>query len=302
MLLEDLLQEFIFDCRLRKLSERTIKTYHNNLARFFEILDQELEIKKLAQLKAPVIKWYIHYMTERGNKETYINGVLKLIRTFFLYCEQEEYIIVNPMDKIRFQKEPIPLIETFNDAEVRRMIRYYDGKKFLDVRNKLIMILLLDTGIRNHEICKLKVEDIRDTYILINGKGKKQRAVPITPIVNKQLIKYNRIRDEYIEGKFHYDTDYLLLSQKGKKLTIETIERIVKSCGEACKVREGIRISPHTCRHYFAQAQLKNGCDLYTLSRLLGHSKVDITKVYLRSMNNDDFLDIAVGTSPLMNL
>lgn len=302
MLNEDVLKEFIFDARMRKLSERTIKGYKNNNLRFFRFIEQGYQITELEDTYTQAIKGYIDYLSSLGRKETYINGIIKNIRAYFTYCMNEGYLRKNPMDKVKFQKEPVPLITTFNDDEVVRMIKHFNGARFLDVRNKLLMTLLFDTGLRNSEICNLKVTDIRDTYIFVDGKGKKQRAVPISPILNKQIIKYNRVRTLYIKDKFAYQTEYYLLSQKGKKLTVEAIERIVKDCGEACKVREGIRISPHTCRHYFAQAQLKNGCDLYTLSRLMGHNNPNITKIYLRSMNDNDFLDLAVGTSPLMNL
>lgn len=302
MLNQDVLKEFIFDCRMRKLSERTIKSYKNNNLRFFQFIETEYQITELEDTYPQAIKGYIDYLSSLGRKETYINGILKTMRAYFTYCMNEDYLRKNPMDKIKFQKEPIPLIVTFNDDEVVRMIKHFNGARFLDIRNKLLMILLFDTGLRNSELCNLKVTDIRDNYIFVNGKGKKERAVPISPILNKQIIKYNRVREHYIKDKFAYQTEYYLLSQKGKKLTVEAIERIVKDCGVACNVRKGIRISPHTCRHYFAQAQLKNGCDLYTLSRLLGHTNPNITKIYLRSMNDDDFLDLAVGTSPLMNL
>jgi integrase/recombinase XerD len=74
------------------------------------------------------------------------------------------------MDKVKKQKEAIPLILTFNDDEVKKMIKYYTGSsKFLDIRNQLIMVLLFDTGIRNSELCDLKLSDIRNTYINILG-------------------------------------------------------------------------------------------------------------------------------------
>ena len=165
-----------------------------------------------------------------------------------------------------------------------------------------MMVLLFDTGIRNAELCGLKVSDVRESYINIIGKGKKQRHVPITPIMNKVLIQYMRVRDEYIKDKFAYETEYLLLSQKGRKLTVETVERIVLEAGLNVGVRAGVRISPHTCRHYYAQTQLCNGCDLYSLSKLLGHSNINITKTYLQSMNEDNFLELAIKTSPLGNL
>ncbi|WP_238483791.1 tyrosine-type recombinase/integrase [Anaerosporobacter faecicola] len=99
------------------------------------------------------------------------------MRAYFKYAFQEEYVIRNPMDKIRFLKEPITLINTFTNDEVVRKVRFYKGSRYLDVRNQLIMILLLDTGMRNAELCGLKLTDIRDTYINILGKGKKIRHV-----------------------------------------------------------------------------------------------------------------------------
>jgi len=215
---------------------------------------------------------------------------------------RENYIYKNPMEKINMQKESIIMINTFTNDEVKRMVQYYHGSKFLDMRNQLIVVILFDTGIRNTELCELKLSDIRDTYINIYGKGKKVRHVPITAIINKYLIRYLRVREQYIKDKVNYEMNYLLLSQKGKKLTKETIENVVRDCGEKCNVRKEIRISPHTCRHYYAQTQLKNGCDLFTVSRLLGHSKIDVTKRYLQSMKEDDIIIMGAKTSPLMNL
>ena len=194
------------------------------------------------------------------------------------------------------------MINTFNDKEVRGMVRFYNGRRFLDIRNRLMMILLFDTGMRNAELCQLKLSDIKNTYIDIMGKGRKERHVPITPIINKALIQYMRVRSEYIKDKWGYETEYLLLSQKGRKLTIETTERIVLEAGLNTGVRAEVRISPHTCRHYYAQAQLRNGCDLFTVSRLLGHSNINITKTYLQSIDEENFLEMATKTSPLMNM
>jgi integrase/recombinase XerD len=194
------------------------------------------------------------------------------------------------------------MINTFTNEEVRRMVNHFNGSSYLEVRNKLIMIILCDTGIRNYELCNLKMGDIRDTYINIFGKGKKVRHVPITAVINKQLIKYMRSRENYLKDKINCQEDYLLLSRTGRNLTIATLENVVRACGEASNVRKEIRISPHTCRHYYAQAQLKNGCDLFTVSRLLGHSNINITKRYLQSMQDDDVMEMAIKTSPLMNL
>lgn len=302
MLNQDILKEFLFDCRMRKLSERTLKGYKNNNLKMLRFIEQEYSITELEETNHIAIRGYIEFLTKQGLSETYINGLIKCFKAYFAYCMREQYIFKNPMDKVYRQKEPITLINTFSNEEVKNMVKYYNGSRFLDIRNQLIMVIFFDTGIRNSELCNLKMSDIRETYINIYGKGKKVRHVPITAIINKQLIKYLRIREQYIKNKINYDTEYLLLSQKGKKLTVETLERVVKDCGEGCNVRREIRISPHTCRHYYAQTQLKNSCDLFTVSRLLGHSKIDVTKRYLQSMEDEDTLIMGAKTSPLMNL
>lgn len=299
MLNEDVLKEYIFECELRKLSKRTIQSYRNGNLRMMKFLETEYGITELEETHCQAIKAYIKFLTDQKLSETYINRTIVGFQQYFKYCMQEGYILKNPMDKIKRQKEPVTLIETFLDDEVVRMLGVFKGSRFLDIRNALILVLLFDTGMRNSELCDLKVEDIRSNSIKIIGKGNKTRYVPVTPTINKYLIRYYRARNTYIKDKIHYQKEYLLLSQKGKRLTPEALEHILKRAGTAAKVRSCIRVSPHTCRHYYAQKQLKNGCDLYTLSRLLGHSKVDTTKRYLASMHDEDIMGIAVKTSPL---
>lgn len=302
MLLEDALKESLYDCQLRKLSERTNKSLRNNNNRLFQFLGCTNAIFELEEVKRVHIQAFINHMNELGHKETYINSLIKCFRAFFRYCEDEGYISQSPMNKVRFQKEEIPVIVTFNEDEIRQMVGHYSGKRFLEQRNKLIIVLLLDSGIRNSELCGIRMEDVHENAIMIRGKGKKIRYVPLTPAINKALIRYLRIRESYVLDKHTYQVEYLFLSQKGKILTPETIERVVRDCGRECGVREELRCSPHTCRHYYAQTQLKNGCDLFTVSRLLGHSNINITKRYLNSMGVDDVMEIAKRTTPLRNL
>ena len=302
MLLEDVLKEFIFDCRIRKLSERTIKEYNGNNLRFFKYIDSQFQITELEQVTHVVIKEYIQYLTTLGRKETYINGIIKCFRAFFVYCFKEEYISKNPMDKVNFQREPITLIETFTDNEARKMVEAFKTNTFCDMRNKLIMVVLLDSGIRCHELIDIKISDITTNAIKIFGKGKKERFVPITPTIYKYLLKYLRMRENYLLDKYQLDKEYLFLSFSCRKLSLEAVERVVKLAAQKAKVRPEIRSSPHTCRHYYAQAQLRNGCDVYTLSRLLGHENISITKRYLQSITDNQILDLAIKTTPLSNM
>jgi integrase/recombinase XerD len=181
------------------------------------------------------------------------------------------------------------------------MLKAFRGRDFLSIRNQAIIAFLFDTGIRCYELCELKPTRIKDTYILIWGKGNKERIVPKSPQLQKLLFRHDRAKLAYFEDKGNRPDNYFL-SRTGRPLTVGAVENIVKRAGKAAKISGSIRCSPHTCRHWFAQTQLKNGLDLYSLSRLLGHSNIKITQRYLESMEDDEVLTKSAATSPLMNL
>ena len=298
----DVLKEFLFDCTLRKLSERTMKSYKNNNLCLFRFIEKEYGILELESTTHLCVRGYVEYLTKKNLSEVYINTVIRSFKVYFQYCVEEGYIINNPILKVKRQKEPMVVINTFSDSEVKKMMTQYEEKDFLSTRNRLLLAVLFDTGIRCSELCGLKMTDIRDDYINIYGKGKKIRHVPITPVLYKYIIKYNRIRGYYFKDKYFYDADFYFLSRNGRRLTVEAIERVVGKAGESSDVRKEIRCSPHTARHYYAQAQLRNGIDVYSLSRLLGHSNINITKRYLQSIQDEDILKKGLLSSPLMNL
>lgn len=301
MLLQDVLKEFVFDCEIRKMSSRTIKSYRNNNQRFFNYTQGEFQVTELEEVTHLHIKHYFQFLIAKGLTESYVNGILKCFRAFFVYCVKEEYINKSPCLKVSWQREPKTLIDTFTDEEVINMLKVYDYSNYLNARNKAIMAFLIDTGARNFETCSIKNIDIKENYVVIHGKGKKERQVAISPQLKKIMIKYERIKDFYFKDK-NVRHDNYFLSNTGLPLTIEAIERIVRMAGEVANVRKEIRCSPHTCRHYAAQTQLKNGLDVYSLSRILGHENIMITKRYLQSLQDADIVSMSVKTSPLMNL
>lgn len=121
--------------------------------------------------------------------------------------------------------------------------------------------------------------------------------MPVTPILKKALLRYETASKRYFDLK---ETDnFYFLSFHGRQLTNSAVEHIVKRHGEGI---EGVRVSPHTCRHFFAQQQMKMGTDLYTISRLLGHENIGITQTYLNSLRDEEVIQIAKQKSVLMNL
>ena len=303
LLLEDVLEEFIYNIQVKNYSNRTIKGYRNNNLAFFQFIDNEFNIKHLEKVKAHHIKAYFMYLNKKGRKATYVNGILKNIRSFFKYCLEEGYITKegNPCLKVDWMKEEKTVIQTFNDREIGKMIQSFSTNTWMNMRNRLILCVFCDTGIRASELIGITHEDILETNIKIRGKGKKQRYVPISPLLKKNMIKYERMKDFYFKDKLLPYSNYFI-SYRGNPLTVEALERVVRLAGERVGVRKNIRCSPHTLRHYFAQKQLQMGLDVYSLSRLLGHNSINITKVYLESLQDEKIVEMGRMNSPLMNL
>lgn len=301
MKLKDILQEFTFECEIKNFSKRTIKSYKNNNALFQNYLLKEFKITKLENVKPIHIKKYLKFLLRKGCKPTYANGILKTLRAFFKYCVEEEYLTDNPCLKVKWQKEGKVIINTFTDIEVVNMLNAYKFTTYLNARNKMLIAFLVDTGSRNNETCTLLKEDVKNRVVLLRGKGNKERQVAISPLLKKYMIRYERIREFYFKDKI-IKVDNYFLSNTGKALTPETLERVIKKAGNIANVRKEIRCSPHTIRHWYAQEQLRNGLDVYSLSRLLGHESITITKRYLQSIRDEDIIELSLKTSPLMNV
>ena len=294
----DCLEEFRVDCDLRRLSKRTITGYYNNIAKFLAFIERKYSVYELESITAVHIKSYMQYLIKKDLSPSYANGILKSLRAYFKYAVGEEYLVDNPTRRINWQKVGKTLIETFNEEEVKALINAFSKDSYLQCRNRLILAIAFDTGARNTEICNITVNDIRDNIILLHGKGNKERNVPLTPYLRKLMIRYERLRAMYFEDKVLAYNNYLL-SRTGRPLTKEALEHIFNQANEKAKVRSEIRCSPHTARHYYAQTNLKNGLDVYSLSRLLGHENINITKTYLQSLQDKDIVEMAVATSPL---
>ncbi len=296
---EQLIEEFIYECRIRNYSQRTLKGYKNNNLYLFRYIKSEFSITDVKQVTRKQIKLFIDYQLKKGCKASYVNSTIKSYRAFFKYLKQEEYIEISPIDNMPLLKDKKTVIKTFTNKDIKAILKNTSDKSYIDIRNKLIISMLLDTGIRCTESCILPISAIGDGYILILGKGNKERIVPCSVVLNKLIIRYLRYREEYF--KYKDIPDNLFLSRTGRPLTVEAVEYIIKQICDKANIKN-IRCSPHTFRHYYAQQMLKNGTDVYSLSRLLGHSNINITQVYLNDLNDNDIVASRVNNTPLCTL
>lgn len=306
MFLDSLLEEFLIHCQLKNLSLRTIDSYRSGIGNILKYMEKEKSITKLEELKRKDFQDYNFYMLKAGRKATHINGINKRVRSFFNYLVEEEYCEVNIPKQLPTLKEQKQLLTTFNSEEVKRMMNFYKKRTFLDARNQAILALMFDTGLRCSEVLGIRNKDIESNFIRILGKGDKWRVVPISLYLRKAFIKYEREKEKYIKrlkkDVSEVDEYFFLTKSLEKMASTVMIEYIVRDCAVGVGVRKEVRASPHTCRHFYAITALKNGMDLFSISKILGHSNLNTTRVYLQSITDEEVITLAIPKSPLMNL
>ncbi|MGY3766632.1 tyrosine-type recombinase/integrase [Vagococcus vulneris] len=306
MEIKEVLEEYLLDCRIRNLSKKTINSYNYQIGIFVKYMEAEFNEKDISKIKRVYVKKYVLDLQET-KKSNYVNQLLKTLKLLFKYAVEEEYLDKSVMENISYLKTDTVLLNTFNDREVASMIDFY-GKSndFLSKRNQLIIEIFADCGLRAQEVRELKNENIFDNYIKFLGKGRKERIVPLSPYLSYSLKKYNRVKQGYFNNLRNYREieDYLFVSKSGNQLKNNVLlEKIVKDACNEIGVREEIqRRSCHSLRHYYAQKLLKSGVNLYTISRLLGHSNIKTTQTYLNSLTNDEILNDVKGITPLTML
>lgn len=297
MRLNAAVKDYLIDIEIRKYSPRTIQSYKLKLRQLVQFCES-IEITDTDDLTMGVIKQFTQAMMKKGNKGSYINGILKTTKSFIQYCYDEDYGGFNTRNKsFKWVKEEKAVVRAFSPKDVRLLLSACKGNDFLSIRDTAILTMFFETGVRCFELCGIKEDDIKDDFIIINGKNNKQRVAPITPVLRKALMRYERVKEEYFAYK--NKEPYYFLSFSGKQLNNGAVDYMIKKRGKGI---QDIRVSPHTCRHFFAQQQIKMGTDLYTISRLLGHENISITQIYLNSLQDSDIVKLAKGNSVLMSM
>lgn len=195
MKLEAAIKEYLIEIEIRKYTPKTIRGYKSNLYLFLHFIQKDTP--EIDDLTLADVRRFTKYMVDRGNKGTYINGILKTLKSFIQYCYEEGYGGFNTKKSFKWCKEEKPVILAYKPKDVRSMLKECGGSGYYDIRDKTIITMFIETGIRNSELCNIKPEDIHNDFILINGKNHKQRVVPVTPILKKAMVKYDREKEKY---------------------------------------------------------------------------------------------------------
>jgi integrase/recombinase XerD len=286
--LENLIQGFRLSCQTEGKSPKTIDWYDDFLNTFMKFLGYRGLPGDIDQINRDHIRLYIAYLqnearTKKGFKPlspATIQGAVRTLKAFFSWALREEYIESNPMARIPVPRAVSKIVNTYTREQITNLIGLCYSSNDSGCRNLVILLLLLDTGIRVSELVSIELSDVNltDGYIKIrHAKGGKERLIPIGSLVQKSLWKYiNSCRPKPLTQK----VTGLFLGTRGMPLTRSGVQQMIRRYGKQIGIN-GVRCSPHTFRHTFSKYYLLNGGDIFSLQRILGHSSLASVRNYL---------------------
>ncbi|ODJ62307.1 tyrosine-type recombinase/integrase [Brochothrix thermosphacta] len=295
-------EDFILECEIKNLAHKTVKNRKFELGQF-NVYCNKNDITSVNDITERDVKNYFRQHQKRGLSTSSMRSYYFALNTFFNFLIEEGEIKSNPLENMKPPAVKKSTIVAFNSVEVNKMINSYTFKSFKQARAKCIITLLADTGIRSVEIIGISLSDIDDSQILIKkAKGGRERYVYMSALCRRTLIKYLKIRRKYFSDHILIDDDALFVtSTTGKRMQYPGLLQIVKRAGERAEITDK-RVSPHSFRHFYAIQSLLAGIDIYSLQRLLGHSDLATTQIYLHSMKDVEVKRQAMKYSPIMNL
>jgi integrase/recombinase XerD len=215
-----------------------------------------------------------------------VQGYVRTLKAFFSWAVREEYSIPGRFGHIPIPKAQSKIINTFSSEQIKQILNlcgvcYGNGS-----RDTLLILLLLDTGVRVSEMVNIELDDVnlQDGNVKIRiAKGNRERVVPIGSLVQKAMWKYiNSSRTKPLTAQ----VTKLFLNGRGMPLTVNGVQQLLRRYGRKAGFTS-IRCSPHTFRHSFAKHYLLNGGDIFSLQRILGHSSLASVRMYLNLFATD---------------
>ena len=263
----------------RGLSNHTVVNYRLDVQKLISYLEQHNHSENPTEIETDHVKSFLYELAKSVNTRTQ-SRVISGLRSFFDYLIFENYRNSNPLEQIEAPKIGRKLPDTLSVKEIDKIVAAIDLSHPLGERNRAIIETLYSCGLRVSELTDLKLSDLffDEGFIKVNGKGNKQRFVPIGEHTQKFINLYRQHARSLLKIEpLHIDP--LFLNQNGRQLTRAMIFTIVKTFAQKAGIRKSI--SPHTFRHSFATHLLENGADLRAIQVMLGHESITTTEIYM---------------------
>lgn len=269
----------------KRSSPHTLESYKNDLAQFEAYCHRNFEVENHSEVSHSLVRSWMASLMDEGYAISSIHRKLSSVRAYFKFLQKIEECDYNPARNIPKPKLPKRLPHFLDEKSAENLYRpeFYlkgdeanEGSHFQQQRDKVLMTLLYEAGLRRAEIIGLHDEDV-DFYlgqIKVTGKRNKMRYVPVGKAMCDEIRNYMSLREKQLGDTL----GILFVTDKGKKINNSFVYLKVKSyLSNATTLKKK---SPHVLRHTFATHMLNNGADLNVIKEILGHSSLAATQVY----------------------
>lgn len=284
MEIDNTIEEFINFIRVeRQYSNHSITAYAKDLSELAIYIDEEKLGSNIKVVDFYVLRGFITTLYDKELSKSSIERKISTLKSFFKFLYRRGIIADNPARMLKFPKKEKYLPNVFNVDDIFTLLDLPDKSTPMGMRDALILELLYGTGVRVSELVGLdrNAVDLNGMRILVRGKGKKERIVPLAPELISLIKDYYKVMYDIVSEGRVVESDALIINRLGSRMTDRTIRRVV----EAYLKKAGLPLdySPHSFRHTFATHLLEGGADLRSIQELLGHESLATTQKYTHS-------------------
>lgn len=279
---DDLITQFLDVIWLSNdLSHNTMSAYRSDLQLFAKYLTKKQKL--LVKVDKNTILKYFSYRDKQGISLATKTRILSCLRVFYNYLLTKFYIKTDPSLYISHSKQSKKLPDYLNKDEVESLLNAPDEKTIIGIRDKAMLELLYACGLRVSELVSLEQQqiNIQDEFIIVYGKGNKERVLPIGDIALEKLVQYE-VNSRNILNNKSQNNGYFL-SNRGSIMSRQNFWHIIKNYALLASINKPL--SPHTLRHAFATHLVQNGADIRSIQLMLGHSDISTTQIYTHIHN-----------------
>lgn len=259
-------------------SQNTLSAYQSDLKQFEKWLESSLP-----QADEKSIQGYFEYRQIESMSTSTQARILTCLRTFYRFLLDQSLIKVDPTKEIIHPKQVKKLPVFLNVVEVEKLLNAPDKKTIFGIRDRAMLELLYSCGLRVSELINLSYHNINlnEEYILIHGKGNKERVLPMGEVAIEHLLDYEKNARPFLTK--NSQTESYFLSNRGSSMSRQNFFYIIKGYAELAGIEKNL--SPHTLRHAFATHLVQSGADLRSVQLMLGHSDISTTQIYTHIQN-----------------
>ena len=272
-------------------SQKTVQWYKEMLSLFHGYCINELGHQDLSRISIDTARKYVLHLRGKHKFEGHpyipeqaellsartIQCHVRVLKAFFSWLDMEGYTDENVLKNLKLPKAPAKILEPLTTAEIHIVINSINMHSTNSIRNRAMIIILLDTGLRASELTTIDLNrlNLKEGFITVMGKGAKERVVPIGKYTVSILLNYfNYVRQKTASP----ECDRLFLSPSGKPILTNTVKLLFSRLAKISGVN---RLHAHLCRHTFAINYLLNGGDIFSLREILGHTTFEMVDHYL---------------------